>query len=129
MNTIGYFEIQVDDPEKAVRFYSEVFGWKFVRQENVPIDYYRIEMAGIYGGLLQRPAKTPPPEYGTNAFVCSIQVKDFDKIAEKILKLGGRIALPKFAVPGKCWQGYFIDPYGNTLGLFQVDEKAGIINI
>ncbi len=42
----------------------------------------------------------------------------------KILSLGGKIALPKFAVPGVCWQGYFIDTEGNTFGLFQVDEKA-----
>jgi predicted enzyme related to lactoylglutathione lyase len=36
-----------------------------------------------------------------------------------------RISLPKFAVPGKCWQGYFQDPGGNTFGVFEVDERAG----
>jgi uncharacterized protein len=41
-----------------------------------------------------------------------------------IVSLGGKIALPKFAVPGTCWQGYFIDTEGNTFGLFQVDETA-----
>jgi hypothetical protein len=34
------------------------------------------------------------------------------------------VALPKFAVPGKCWQGYFIDLDGNTFGIFEVDEGA-----
>jgi hypothetical protein len=33
-------------------------------------------------------------------------------------------ALEKFAVPGTCWQGYFLDLEGNTFGLFQVDENA-----
>jgi hypothetical protein len=28
-------------------------------------------------------------------------------------------------VPGKCWQGYFIDTEGNTFGIFEVDEEAG----
>ena len=51
-------------------------------------------------------------------------VEDFDKTAEKILKLGGIVALPKFAIPGRCWQGYFLDLDGNTFGLFQVDETA-----
>ena len=124
MNTISYFEIQAEDLEKARKFYSNIFEWKFVKQEGLPIEYFRIETAGIYGGLLQRPAKTPPPQYGTNAFVCSIEVKNFDATAEKILKNSGQVALEKFAVPGKCWQGYFLDSQGNTFGIFQVDEKA-----
>lgn len=124
MNTVGYFEIQADDPPKAVAFYTDVFGWKFIKDPNIPIEYYRIEMAGIYGGLLKRPAHTPPQEYGTNAFVCSIEVVNFDETAHKILKNGGVEALPKFAVVGKCWQGYFIDSQGNTFGVFQVDKNA-----
>jgi predicted enzyme related to lactoylglutathione lyase len=37
---------------------------------------------------------------------------------------GDRVALPKFAVPGVCWHGYFIDPDGNTFGVFQPDSTA-----
>jgi len=53
-----------------------------------------------------------------------MEVADFDAIAQKILSLGGGVALPKFAVPGVCWQGYFLDLDGNTFGLFQVDVAA-----
>lgn len=73
---------------------------------------------------MQRPAKTPAPEHGTNAYVCSMEVKHFDKIAGKITSRGGKVALPKFAVPFVCWQGYFLDPEGNTFGIFQPDPKA-----
>jgi predicted enzyme related to lactoylglutathione lyase len=124
MNNLGYFEIQSADPRKAVKFYENVFGWKFNEDEISPVEYWRIEMAGINGGLLRRPTETPPQKYGTNAFVCSVQVEDFDKIARKILAEGGQIALEKFAVPGRCWQGYFLDPDANTFGIFEVDEKA-----
>lgn len=124
MNTIAYFEIQATNPEKARIFYTDVFGWKLVKDPNIPIDYWRIEMAGIYGGLLKRSSKAPPVEQGANAFVCSVQIDDFDDTAEKILKNGGKVALEKFAVVGKCWQGYFLDTEGNTFGLFQVDENA-----
>lgn len=124
MNTIGYFEIHADNVDDARKFYTEVFGWKFVKEEGFPIEYWRIEGAGVNGGLLKRPAKTPSPEQGTNAFVCSVQVEDFDTIAEKILTHDGEIALPKFAIAGRCWQGYFLDTQGNTFGLFEVDEKA-----
>lgn len=120
-----YFEIQADDPARAIHFYSTVFGWNFTEVPGLPIPYWRIETASERGGLLKRPAKTPPPQCGTNAFVCSFEVKSFDDTAQRILQLGGITAFPKFAVPGKCWQGYFVDPEGNTFGIFEVDERAG----
>ncbi|MGZ4033327.1 MAG: VOC family protein [Bacteroidia bacterium] len=124
MNTIGYFEIQSSEPARDIKFYETLFGWKFIKQEFAPVEYYRIETKSISGGLLKRPAKVPPTESGTNAFVNSIQVSSFDKTAELILKNGGQVALPKFAIPGRCWQGYFIDLDNNTFGIFEADENA-----
>jgi predicted enzyme related to lactoylglutathione lyase len=124
MNGPSYFEIQAENTERAIKFYKEIFGWKFAEAKGLPVEYWRIETAGPRGGLLKRPVKTPPPEYGTNAYTCSMQVENFDALAEKILKLGGQVALPKFAVPGVCWQGYFIDTEGNTFGLYEPDHKA-----
>jgi predicted enzyme related to lactoylglutathione lyase len=124
MNTIGYFEIQSSNPSRDIRFYESIFDWKFIKEEFVPIEYYRIETGSIFGGLLKRPAEVPPMEYGTNAFVCSILVKSFDETSDLILKNGGQVALPKFAIPGRCWQGYFIDLDNNTFGIFEVDGNA-----
>jgi predicted enzyme related to lactoylglutathione lyase len=131
-----YFEIQADEPQRAIEFYSTVFGWNFTEVPGLPIPYWLIrtapDRAGEHephihgqGGLLKRPAKTPPPQCGTNAFVCSFEVKSFDQTAERILKLGGIVALAKFPVPGKCWQGYFLDTEANAFGIFEVDETAG----
>ncbi len=119
-----YFEIQADDPRRAIGFYSHVFQWTFSEVQGLPIPYWRIETGGSRGGLLGRPAKTPPAQCGTNAFVCSLEVEDFDATAAKVLASGGIVALPKFPVPGTCWQGYFVDTEGNTFGIFQVDENA-----
>lgn len=124
MNNVAYFEIQASNPTTLITFYSTIFGWNFIREAHVPIEYYRIETTGINGGLLKRPAKTPQTGFGTNAFTCSIMVENFDSIAESIVAGGGQIALPKFAIPGRCWQGYFIDPDNNTFGIFQPDENA-----
>ncbi len=124
MNTVGYFEIQSSQPEREIRFYETVFAWKFIKEEFVPVEYYRIETNGINGGLLKRPAPVPPAESGTNAYVCSIHVENFDETSNLILSNGGKVALPKFAIPGRCWQGYFMDA-DNTFGIFEVDNKAG----
>lgn len=123
MNGPSYFEIQADDIKRALTFYREIFGWKFSKIEGLPIEYWRIETNGPRGGLLPRPAPVPP-QSGTNAFVCSMEVNDFDAVAQKILHQGGQVALPKFAVPGVCWHGYFVDLEGNTFGVFQPDPQA-----
>lgn len=55
-----YFEIQADDPQRAIEFYVQVFGWTFTEVEGLPIPYWTIATGGSRGGLLKRPAKTPP---------------------------------------------------------------------
>jgi predicted enzyme related to lactoylglutathione lyase len=124
MNTIGYFEIQSSNPETGIRFYEAVFGWKFIKEEYVPIEYYRIETNNINGGLLKRPAPVPPASSGTNAFVCSIQVESYDATHQLIMEHGGQVALSKFAIPGRCWQGYYVDLDNNTFGIFEVNKQA-----
>ena len=124
MNSIGYFEIQSSNPSREIEFYNTVFGWRFIKEEYVPIEYYRIETNGINGGLLKRPASIPPQDSGTNAFLNSIEVENFDSTSELILNNGGKVAMPKFAIPGRCWQGYFMDADNNVFGLFEVDEHA-----
>ncbi|PSR52395.1 lactoylglutathione lyase [Adhaeribacter arboris] len=119
MNTIGYFEIQSSNPAREIKFYEKVFGWKFIKEEYLPIEYYRIETNGINGGLLQRPASIPAPESGANAYVCSIQVENFDQTSQLIVQNGGQVVLPKFAIPGQCWQGYFVDLDRNTFGILK----------
>jgi len=130
MNRVVHFEIQADDPERAMKFYKDVFGWDFPQWMKEPL-YHGVMTAptasrepGINGGLLKRPAKTPPPMYGTNAYVCTIEVEDFDKIAKKIEKAGGKVNLPKHAIMGIAWQGYFTDTEGNTFGIHQPDKNA-----
>jgi uncharacterized protein len=124
MNTVGYFEIQSSHPEREINFYHNVFGWNFTLEPQAPNEYYRIETRNMHGGLLKRPAALPSKESGTNAFTCSIQVSDFDKMSEKIIANGGKVTIAKFPIPYRCWQGYFVDEDNNTFGIFQVDNKA-----
>ncbi|HEY7209072.1 MAG TPA: VOC family protein [Bryobacteraceae bacterium] len=125
MNSITYFEIQASEPANAAGFYKNVFGWEFRKEEFQPVEYWRMhEASGIFGAILKRPAPAPAPGSGTNAFTCSVEVDSFDQTAQKILDNGGRVALPKFAVPGRCWQGYFLDIDNNAFGIFEADTNA-----
>lgn len=124
MNQLSYFEIHATDPERAIGFYSHVFGWTITPLPGLPIPYWRIQTEAAEGGLLQRMGEAPPPRAPVNGFVCSMEVRSFDDTAREILGMGGVVALPKFAIPGLCWQGYFIDTEGNVFGIFQPDRDA-----
>ncbi len=121
-----YFEIQADNIARAAKFYRDLFGWTIDKAgENLPVEYWRVHGDQLAGGILQRPAAAPKPEQGTNAFTVSFEVDDLDAAARRIADAGGHVAMPMFAVPGRCWQGYFLDTEGNVFGLFEVDENAG----
>ena len=130
MSRVVHFEIQADDVDRAKAFYERVFGWTF--QDFGPFTgstYWGIttgldDEPGINGGLLQRPVAAPGPGQGTNAYVCTVGVDDYDEVERRVLDAGGQVALPKFALTGMAWQGYYIDPEGNTFGLHQADPSA-----
>ena len=82
------------------------------------------EPGGINGGLIRRGCDAPPEGTGMNGYCCTMIVDNFDATAEKILAAGGRVAMPKMALAGMAWQGYFIDTEGNTFGIHQVDPNA-----
>jgi predicted enzyme related to lactoylglutathione lyase len=130
MSRVVHFEIQVDDVERAKAFYAAVFGWSFQDySEYTGSPYWGVttgpeDTPGIDGGLLPRPAATPAAGQGTNAFVCTVGVDDYDAVERRILDAGGQVALPKTALPGMAWQGYYLDPEGNTFGVHQPDTDA-----
>jgi uncharacterized protein len=130
MARVVHFEIQADDVERARAFYGAVFGWSFEDYSGMTGSTYwgvitgPAEEPGINGGLLPRPAQAPAPEQGMNAFVCTVQVDDYDVFERRILDGGGKVALPKTALPGMAWQGYYVDTEGNTFGIHQPDPDA-----
>jgi predicted enzyme related to lactoylglutathione lyase len=120
MPRVVHFEIPVDDPDRAVKFYESVFGWKIKKWEG-PIDYWLVTTGessepGIDGGIMQRgDVKTT-----TN----TIGVDSVDEYAEKIAEAGGKAVTPKMAVPGVGWFSYCSDPDGNLFGIMQDDPNA-----
>jgi len=130
MAGVVHFEIHTEDVERAKVFYAAAFGWSFEDWSGVTgSTYWGIQVGGrdepgVAGGLLERSAPAPEPGQGANAFVCTVQVADYDATERRILGAGGQIAQPKTALTGMAWQGYFIDTEGNTFGIHQPDPDA-----
>ena len=120
MPRVVHFEINADDGERAVQFYTNVFGWK-VEKWNGPVDYWLLTTGkgepGIDGAVTPR---QDPPE----ATVNTIDVDSVDEYMAKINQYGGTILVPKMAVPGVGWMAYCKDTEGNTFGLMQADPNA-----
>ncbi|WP_028594424.1 VOC family protein [Paenibacillus assamensis] len=130
MGRIVHFEIHVDDMERAKKFYGEVFGWTFEDwSEYAGTPYFgavtgEANEMGINGALMQRKGPPPEPCQAMNGYACTIGIEDYDSTEAKIVNLGGTVALPKYALPGMAWQGYYTDTEGNVFGLHQPDKNA-----
>ncbi|WP_432357090.1 VOC family protein [Sporosarcina sp. UB5] len=130
MGRLVHFEIHVDDMERAKTFYGEVFGWSFQDwSEFAGMPYYGAVTGddsepGINGALMKRQSAPPEAGQAVNGFTCTIGVANYDAVEEKILANGGTVALPKYALPGMAWQGYYHDSEGNIFGIHQPDENA-----
>ncbi|MFF2482364.1 VOC family protein [Paenibacillus sp. NPDC058071] len=130
MGRLIHFEIHVDDMERAKTFYGEAFGWTFQDwSDYAGVPYFGAvtgddnEM-GINGALVKRRGEPPQPGQAMNGYACTLGVGDYDLTEQKILSLGGTVAVPKHALPGMAWQGYFVDTEGNIFGIHQPDENA-----
>jgi len=117
----SHFEIPVDDPERAEKFYTDVFDWKFNRFDGAP-RYYGLadtgeSVPGINGALFQRSADN-------NEVTLTMSVDSIEDGIAKVTAAGGSVVQDKAPVPG---MGYFAvcrDTEGNKVGLFVNDESA-----
>ncbi|PIC56687.1 glyoxalase [Sporosarcina sp. P12(2017)] len=130
MGRLVHFEIHVDDMERAKTFYGEVFGWTFQDwSEYAGMPYCGAVTGddhepGVNGALMQRQGPPPERNQALNGYACTMGVANYDSTEEKILSNGGSLAMPKYALPGMAWQGYYLDTEGNIFGIHQPDENA-----
>lgn len=121
MPKVIHFEIDAEKPERAIKFYEKVFGWKIVKWEG-PVEYWLVTTGregepGIDGGLSRRTESKPTT-------INTIDVPSVDEFIKKVKDNGGTITSPKHAVPGVGWIAYFKDPEGNIFGMMEEDESA-----
>lgn len=118
---ISWFEIAADDLNRAKKFYSELFGWKI---EEFPVPFRRdclLIRTGdgntVAGGLIKR----KDPQQTT---VNYIDVPSTDKYIVKVKSLGGKVLVPKTAVPGMGYFVVFEDTEDNAFGIWEDDVNA-----
>jgi uncharacterized protein len=122
MDSIVHFEIPADDPKRASKFYSDVFGWRIQQWESMP--YWIISTTesdqngrpsnpgAINGGMGKR-------EGPLKSTVVTIGVNDIDTALKNIEANGGKTVQKKQPVGEMGFTAYFKDSEGNVVGLWQ----------
>jgi hypothetical protein len=121
MPAITHFDIPVDDPERALKFYKELFDWKIEKVPG-PTDYWLIQSKedddpAINGGLTKRET----PQQGILTY---FGVSSATEFAAKVKELGGTVLKAETPVPG---YGYLVickDPEENVFALWESDKDA-----
>ncbi|MCI0737629.1 MAG: VOC family protein [Gemmataceae bacterium] len=128
MPRVIHFEIHADNPERAVAFYRDIFGWEFTKWGG-PVDYWLIKTGpdgtpGINGGLIRRQGPAPAGGQAVNAYACTIDTPNLDQFVQKVTEKGGVIVVPNMPIPGVGWLAYATDSEGNIFGMMQSDVGA-----
>ena len=115
-NNVGWFEIYVDDMERARKFYETVID---VKLEKLPID---IEMwtfpmeqdaPGSAGSLVHMPGFPA----GKNSVLVYFSCEDCATEESRVESAGGRIEKPKFSIGPYGFISLVYDTEGNMIGL------------
>ena len=121
MPRVIHFEFPVDDPDRAVDFYKNVFGWEINKWDG-PEDYWMITSGsekepGIDGALMRRQNPGQGP-------INTVGVPSVDDFVSKITENGGEVVMPKMAIPTIGYFAYCRDTEGNVFGIMESDMSA-----
>ena len=112
---LSWNDLNTTDPEKAMAFYKELFGWEFEKADDAT-EYWTIKNGDRQNGGV-RPVDNSKegdvPSHWLPYFACS----DLEETQAKLEELGGRSFFGPLEVPG----GAFViagDPQGGAFALF-----------
>ena len=113
---VAYFEVTSPEPERALRFYAELFDW--VVKPDPDMDGYAMVDTGagegaVGGGI---GASTSAEDRGTKVYV---RVDDLEPYLARATALGGTELVPPMDLPGGYGRiAVLADPDGNAVGLW-----------
>jgi predicted enzyme related to lactoylglutathione lyase len=120
---LAAFAIHVDDTDRAVAFYTAVFGWRF--EPWGPPGFYLIQTGddaspGVQGLMHKR--QEPRTGTGLNGFEPTFSVDDVDAIAAAVEANGGTLTMKPSHIPTVGTLIRFLDTEGNDVGAMHYEE-------
>lgn len=116
-NPVGWFEIYVQDMERAKKFYQDTLQVKLERIESTEHEMWMFPMfhekSGCTGALIKMDGKDSGGGGTIIYFVCD----DCSVEADRAAKNGGKLEKPKFSLGQYGHIAFVIDTEGNRIGL------------
>ena len=114
-----HFDIPINEPERAERFYNRLLGWTMQKAPVPNLEYWviRAPQGEALGGLIKR---TAPGQSTINYYT----VASIDESLRNVEKLGGKVTVPKAAIPHVGYNAQCVDTEGNTFGLWENAPNA-----
>ena len=116
-NPVGWFEIYVQDTERAKKFYETVFQTKLEKLNSPSIEMWAfpqsMERTGASGSLV----KMPGFPSGGNSTLVYFSCADCAVEASRVVKAGGRIQKEKMSIGQYGFIALAFDTEGNMFGL------------
>lgn len=122
LGRFSWHELATTDPQGALAFYAELFGWTRGPTHDMGAGglYQIIEQAGVQiGGLhvLEDPSKPP-------RWLSYVQIESLDAAIEAVGALGGRVVRGPHHVPGGSRVVHILDPQGGMIALHEPARPA-----
>ncbi len=121
--TLCWVDLNTPDPERARKFYSELFGWKITddTDDNPPSGYLHIQNGEDFiGGIPPlRPNNPRTPAH----WLAYFQVTNCDNTAAQAKKLGAKFYLEPMTMENVGRFAIIADPQGATFAIFQSGRK------
>lgn len=119
-NPVGWFEIYVEDMDRAKRFYQTVFNTtleKIGGEAMMDIDMWgfpsSMEQYGAAGALSKMEGVTP----GGNSTLVYFSCQDCEVEQGRVEGAGGKVVHPKFSIGEHGFISMVADTEGNMIGL------------
>ena len=117
MNPVNWFEIPVNDMERAKKFYESVFDVELSMLSMGSMQMFQFPMVddtyGSAGTLVQMEGYKPSHD-GTLVY---FSVADIDGTLRKVIANGGKTLLPKMSIAEYGFVAHFEDSEGNKVAL------------
>ena len=116
-NPVNWFEIYVQDMERARKFYENVFGVTLKKLETVTPEIWAFPMEMERYGASGALAKMEGMRSGGNSTLVYFSCEDCATEAGKVIAAGGRIQREKFSIGQYGFIALAFDTEGNMFGL------------
>ncbi len=116
-NPVGWFEIYVQDMDRAKAFYEGVFGVQLAKLDSPEIEIWAFPMDNERYGAPGALVRMPGFASGANSVLIYFSCADCAVEAAKAASSGGKLEKEKFSIGQYGFISLVIDTEGNMIGL------------